>query len=418
MKIQDFKAVLFVAMFVIFPTQFAFGAGECADDPDICSGPRTWFEDFNDGAPIIASDDWQARNGTSPQPVYRDGKAEFDGELQGPWVVIDSADWLFEGRSTVNIKMDANPNDTGFADQGAGWWMNVDNEQTDGGYYAIYGVLEINDNGAQQYRFGNPSAFDNWEMPHPAELIVPIPNGSGVDASIVINPGAVVGDPLPEPDENGDRVLPEGFAPSMAEVTYSITDDNSAVHEGSFMMPPIFNPPEARNQKWFTLFSFNRGWGVIDEVEVINEGRTTASTLLCDLDGDSDCDLDDIDMLYAGGGTTSEDIGTWLDQASSEDNPYKSEQADVYVMGDVNLDGDVNSADLGLLLNNFNSTDGPGFGGGDLNADSNVNSADLGLLLNNFGATSASGTAVPEPSSHLLLVLAAGLLLVMRRRRV
>lgn len=392
--------------------QLAMAAGECEEDPDICSGPRSWFEDFNDGVPLVPSDDWQARNGNSPQPRYADGKAEFDGFEDGPWVVVDSADWLFEGKSTINIKMDPNPN-IGFEDKGAGWWMNVDNEQTDGGYYAIYGVLERDVDGNQQYRFGNPQGFTNWEMELPEALIVPIPEGSGIDASIVITPGAVVGDPIPEPDMvTGEVIFPEDFTPSMAEVSYTITDDSATEHTGSFMIPPQFNPPEGRDQKWLTLFSFADGWGIIDEVEIINEGRTTSQTLACDLDGDGDCDGTDIDMLYEGG-TTPAAIGTWLEQASSPDNPYKADQADVYVLGDVNLNGDVDSADLGLLLNNFGATDGPGFGGGDQNGDSNVDSADLGLLLNNFGASSV---AVPEPASQSMLVLLVGGLLLIRRR--
>jgi len=77
---------------------------------------------------------------------------------------------------------------------------------------------------------------------------------------------------------------------------------------------------------------------------------------------------------------------------------------DLFVLGDVNMDGDVNSTDLGLLLNNFGSTAGPGWEGGDLDVDSNVSSADLGLLLNNFNATSDAAVAVPEPSPSTLLL--------------
>ena len=90
---------------------------------------------------------------------------------------------------------------------------------------------------------------------------------------------------------------------------------------------------------------------------------------------------------------------------------------DVYILGDVNLNGDVDSDDLGLLLNNFDSNAGVGWGGGDLNADLSVDSGDLGLLLNNFGSTSAAASAVPEPSSCMLIMMSVvGLFGLIRRR--
>lgn len=146
---------------------------------------------------------------------------------------------------------------------------------------------------------------------------------------------------------------------------------------------------------------------------------------LCDLHPvgavDGDCDHDDIDVLYTMSPTSS-DIQDWLTQASDPLNPYKTASggttADIYKVGDVDLNGDVDSADLGLLLNNFVTNPNVGWGGGDLDADGTVDSADLGLLLNNFSFTSAaSAAAVPEPSSLALFLLATfGLIGRVRRR--
>jgi hypothetical protein len=88
--------------------------------------------------------------------------------------------------------------------------------------------------------------------------------------------------------------------------------------------------------------------------------------------------------------------------------------------GDANLDGSVNSADLQILLNTFNTT-GTTWKTADFNGDGQTNSADLQILLANFNQTvtitaspAISAAALPEP-------LAAGLLLpalaLLRRRR-
>lgn len=57
-----------------------------------------------------------------------------------------------------------------------------------------------------------------------------------------------------------------------------------------------------------------------------------------------------------------------------------------FVLGDVNLDGAVNSTDLGVLLNNFGwNWHSLRWSEGDLNADGTIDSTDLGQLLVNFG---------------------------------
>lgn len=140
----------------------------------------------------------------------------------------------------------------------------------------------------------------------------------------------------------------------------------------------------------------------------------------CDADGDGDCDLDDLDALYAANGSAGpeldidgsgtvdqDDIDDWLTEASDSDNPAKADPSHIYIVGDLNLSGFVDSSDLGLLLNNFGGANA-NYGGGDLNLDLIVDSSDLGLLLNNFGGgtPAAAAAAVPEPSSMWMLGLA------------
>lgn len=173
----------------------------------------------------------------------------------------------------------------------------------------------------------------------------------------------------------------------------------------------------------------------------VNNGGTDGFDLLqpapdaaCDFDGDGQCDLTDIDLLYDALSTNDAtfdldnsdglslvndlDIGEWLVLASDPSNPYKADPAHTYVRGDINLNGAVDSQDLGLLLNSFTDS-GAKWGMGNLNDDLVVNSGDLGLLLNNFGHGTVAATVahVPEPQSYVLLALAAMSSMVLRRRR-
>lgn len=157
-----------------------------------------------------------------------------------------------------------------------------------------------------------------------------------------------------------------------------------------------------------------------------------SSTLACDFDGDGDCELNDIDAMYAAiaagtsggpfdydadGTVTAGDIPGWLGDASDASNTALLDLNDVLAIGDINFDGNVDSTDLGILLNNFNSTSGVGWGGGDLNADLAVDSTDLGQLLNEFGHTSFAASAVPEPTSSVAFAFICGWLFLARRRK-
>lgn len=147
-----------------------------------------------------------------------------------------------------------------------------------------------------------------------------------------------------------------------------------------------------------------------DDYEVVPNIPFGAS---CDLDGDSDCDKDDIDFLVAIG-TNEDGIANWLTEASILNNVN-------LLPGDLDLNGAVDSTDLGLLLNNFGDMGIAGYSKGNTNGDENVDSTDLGRLLNNFGlGQSASSTAaVPEPGfgSAWLPIMLAIVVAWTRRKR-
>jgi hypothetical protein len=86
--------------------------------------------------------------------------------------------------------------------------------------------------------------------------------------------------------------------------------------------------------------------------------------------------------------------------------------------GDVNGDGTVDRADAALLLQNLGRTDADGGSDGDFTGDGNVGLADLAVVQSGLGATinPSPATAVPEPASIVMLICAAALSTVGRRR--
>jgi hypothetical protein len=109
-----------------------------------------------------------------------------------------------------------------------------------------------------------------------------------------------------------------------------------------------------------------------------------------DLSGD--CAVDDTDL------------SEWLTEAAEHNGFGES-----YLRGDANLDGTVDVADLNALALNW--LGGPNaWQLGDFNADGTVNAGDLNEIGQNWQAsirTLAASHSVPEPTTLLLLVIAA-----------
>jgi autotransporter-associated beta strand protein/T5SS/PEP-CTERM-associated repeat protein len=80
------------------------------------------------------------------------------------------------------------------------------------------------------------------------------------------------------------------------------------------------------------------------------------------------------------------------------------------LLGDADVNGTVNGADLNIVLSNYNATCAAGHAGwlsGDFDFNSTINGADLNIVLSNYNQVLSATTAVPEPSA--LLLAAAGL---------
>ena len=89
--------------------------------------------------------------------------------------------------------------------------------------------------------------------------------------------------------------------------------------------------------------------------------------------------------------------------------------------GDANVDGKVDINDLSRVLTNYDqSTGANGWKLGDFNNDGKVDINDLSVVLTNYdrsvGAAAPAISAVPEPSSALLLLAGLAALLALLRR--
>jgi hypothetical protein len=114
--------------------------------------------------------------------------------------------------------------------------------------------------------------------------------------------------------------------------------------------------------------------------------------------------------------------------ASCGINMYKVDAfATIAPYADFNLDGVVDSKDLHILMSNIGMVGGATFEQGDTNGDGNVDGTDFVLWQRELGAAtnlsafsdlSASGTAVPEPTSLSLLGALAAFALTACRWRL
>ena len=150
-------------------------------------------------------------------------------------------------------------------------------------------------------------------------------------------------------------------------------------------------------------------------------GPTTAPVLAssCDLDGDGDCDVSDVDSLVAiivaGENTAGFDLNNddVVDGADLE--AWLSDSGVNRLNGDLNLNGEVAFDDFLILSANFGKAD-VAWSGGDLVPSGDVGFEDFLVFSANFGQQVPQAAAIPEPSSHVLIGTLCLSLLALRRK--
>lgn len=139
------------------------------------------------------------------------------------------------------------------------------------------------------------------------------------------------------------------------------------------------------------------GWPVIESTS-------------CDLDGDIDCDIDDLDQLIqevVAGNATLIDRDEWLSEAASAQGFLEP-----FLVGDANLDGAVDRVDLNVVGVNWLEASGT-WSKGDFDGSGDTVNRDLNSIGVNWqkripiaaSASASASAAVPEPSSIVLLIL-------------
>ena len=158
--------------------------------------------------------------------------------------------------------------------------------------------------------------------------------------------------------------------------------------------------------------------------EIIEFGVAPPSDATCDFNGDAVCEIGDLDeLLFSGianndlrfdldGNGTADlaDRDEWLVQAGAENIGQP------YVLGDTDLNGLVNAADLNTLGGNWQRSDLMSWADADFNGDGFANATDLNAIGSNW-LHGVAAAAVPEPASSVLIMISIVCLCPDRNRK-
>lgn len=194
---------------------------------------------------------------------------------------------------------------------------------------------------------------------------------------------------------------------------------------------------------WVRVANLGGGTTFFDNFFLGFADPDTGGGLIGDFDGDGTLTSGDIDALRVIANNDPNTVPP-LDEKYDLDGSETVDHNDIIywvevlfgtLMGDADLDGDVDLADLGILAGNFNQVGTFGWADGNFDLDDDVDLSDLGTLAGNFGlsvdglmvesmtfaqalaATNFDNADLPEPGS-LAILLAIGPMVLRRSRSV
>ena len=202
---------------------------------------------------------------------------------------------------------------------------------------------------------------------HPARLLEP-------DVLRLANP---VGPPPTGPTRRMMQVIERGY---YEWVEYDLQPGKPQSRRMIQLLTAPGMDLEGEEGAWFPGMPFDpqsQGWLSIDKATVLlsgSAGRAISDQVIGVERALVEADEIDFFQPQPDGGAETQDI--------REDDPVT--EAEEICIGDLNGDGEVNGADLGLILGAWGPCTATPCTG-DLNGDGNVNGADLGLILGAWG---------------------------------
>ena len=199
------------------------------------------------------------------------------------------------------------------------------------------------------------------------------------------------------------QIIPDAAGGSIAaEIGISFT---SAIDGATLDLPLVFDTSNPGNNN-FTGGITNGLWDTN-----LGSGEVFASYGSIVFPASSGAQ-DYLTLDYSSSGTFSVESASIVAQGGANFSPTV---ADLMVTvgsgidGDFDMDGDVDGVDLGVFGFSFANSPqgGPPFADGDFDMDGDVDGVDLGVFGFNFVNFPPSSAAVPEPTSLLLVSIAA-----------
>ena len=224
--------------------------------------------------------------------------------------------------------------------------------------------------------------------------------------------------PLTYGDSYGAVFVEQDAAGLLSPVTVSaLTADYMETEPGSGVWVPITNYGteeefQFSTTNWVSDEGFFRSFEFAGDANFVATFNTDILSSPCDFDSNGICDTLDIDaLLYDGivnndttfdvdenGTVDLADRDRWLVDAGTKEN-----RGTPYVLGDADLDGDVDTSDLNVVGVNWRQIDAASWAQADFNGDEVVDAADLNSLgINWLSGVTAPANAVPEPSGTML----------------